>query len=210
MVDDRAVGWREVLIVAAAVVGIVLGLAFGTSLLPTDTQRLVFRTPLLIAVLIGGHRPRPGPPGPPTARSMTAVLDARRRDLERLAAETWRRAGGGWWDHRRGDRSSTRPAAAFERRWSSARTTPSARAGRSSRLIHGGLRYLEQVRIGLVRRGPGRAAAAAPPRPPPGPHRAVHVPDLRLAAGPTGFYGAGLTLYDLLGASRGRRLRTGT
>lgn len=54
MVDDRAVGWREVLIVAAAVVGIVLGLAFGTSLLPTDTQRLVFRTPLLIVVLIGG------------------------------------------------------------------------------------------------------------------------------------------------------------
>jgi hypothetical protein len=52
--EGRAVGWREVLIVAAAVVGIVLGLAFGTSLLPTDAQRLVFRTPLLIAVLIGG------------------------------------------------------------------------------------------------------------------------------------------------------------
>ncbi|MGZ8502062.1 MAG: hypothetical protein ACXWWR_07120 [Candidatus Limnocylindrales bacterium] len=53
MVEGRAVGWREVLIVAVAVVGIVLGLAFGTSLLPTDAQRLVFRTPLLIAVLIG-------------------------------------------------------------------------------------------------------------------------------------------------------------
>ena len=54
MVEGRAVGWREVLIVAVAVVGIVLGLAMGTSLLPTDAQRLVFRTPLLIAVLIGG------------------------------------------------------------------------------------------------------------------------------------------------------------
>lgn len=54
MVEGRAVGWREVLIVAVAVVGVVLGLAFGTSLLPTDAQRLVFRTPLLIAVLIGG------------------------------------------------------------------------------------------------------------------------------------------------------------
>ena len=54
MVEGRAVGWREVLIVAVAVVGTVLGLAIGTSLLPTDAQRLVFRTPLLIAVLIGG------------------------------------------------------------------------------------------------------------------------------------------------------------
>lgn len=54
MVEGRAVGWREVLVVAVAVVGIVLGLAFGTSLLPTDAQRLVFRTPLLIVVLIGG------------------------------------------------------------------------------------------------------------------------------------------------------------
>ncbi len=54
MVEGRVVGWREILIVAVAVVGVVLGLAFGTSLLPTDAQRLVFRTPLLIAVLIGG------------------------------------------------------------------------------------------------------------------------------------------------------------
>ena len=54
MVEGRAVGWREVLIVAVAVVGVVLGLAFGTSLLPTDAQHIVFRTPLLIAILIGG------------------------------------------------------------------------------------------------------------------------------------------------------------
>lgn len=50
----RSIGWREVLLVAVAVVGIVLGLAIGTSLLPADAQRIVFRTPLLIVVLIAG------------------------------------------------------------------------------------------------------------------------------------------------------------
>jgi hypothetical protein len=52
--ERAAVGWREVLLVAVAVVGVVLGLAFGTSLLPADAQRFVFRTPLLIGVLIVG------------------------------------------------------------------------------------------------------------------------------------------------------------
>ncbi|MEA2538241.1 MAG: hypothetical protein QOF11_2475 [Chloroflexota bacterium] len=54
MAEARAVGWREVLVIATVVVGVVLGLAFGTSLLPTDAQGFVFHTPLLIAVLIGG------------------------------------------------------------------------------------------------------------------------------------------------------------
>jgi hypothetical protein len=49
-----AVGIREVLLLAALIVGIVLGIAFATSLLPVDAQRLVFRTPLLILVLVGG------------------------------------------------------------------------------------------------------------------------------------------------------------
>jgi anti-sigma-K factor RskA len=52
--ERSVVGWREVLLVSAAVVGIVLGLAVGTSLLPTDVQRVVFRTPLLITVLVVG------------------------------------------------------------------------------------------------------------------------------------------------------------
>jgi Mn2+/Fe2+ NRAMP family transporter len=52
--ERTTVGWREVLLVAVAVVGVVLGLAIGTSLLPADAQRLVFRTPLLIGVLIVG------------------------------------------------------------------------------------------------------------------------------------------------------------
>ena len=54
MADRAAVGWREVLLVAVAVVGVVLGLAVGTSLLPADVQQLVFRTPLLIGVLVVG------------------------------------------------------------------------------------------------------------------------------------------------------------
>jgi len=50
----RAVGWREVLVVSAILVGAVLGAAFGTSLLPEPFQWFVFHTPWLIAVLIGG------------------------------------------------------------------------------------------------------------------------------------------------------------
>jgi hypothetical protein len=48
---------REVLTVVgvgAIVVAVVLGAAFGTSLLPRDAQEFVFHSPLLIAVLVGG------------------------------------------------------------------------------------------------------------------------------------------------------------
>ena len=55
MADEaRAIGWREVLIVAAVAVAAVLGAAFLTAILPTDAQRVIFHTPLLIAVLIVG------------------------------------------------------------------------------------------------------------------------------------------------------------
>ena len=55
MVERRgSVGWRHVLIVGAVAVAVVLGAAFLTSLLPTDAQRVIFHTPLLIGVLIGG------------------------------------------------------------------------------------------------------------------------------------------------------------
>jgi Na+/melibiose symporter-like transporter len=50
----RVVGWRQVLIVAAAAVGAVLGAAILTAVLPTDAQRVIFHTPLLIGVLIIG------------------------------------------------------------------------------------------------------------------------------------------------------------
>jgi uncharacterized membrane protein len=51
---SRPVGWRQVLIVAAAAVSAVLGAAILTAVLPTDAQRLIFHTPLLIGVLILG------------------------------------------------------------------------------------------------------------------------------------------------------------
>jgi hypothetical protein len=49
-----AAGWREVLIVAALAVGVVLGAAILTSVLPTDVQRVIFHTPVLIGVLVIG------------------------------------------------------------------------------------------------------------------------------------------------------------
>ena len=50
----RAVGWREVLIVAAVAVGVVLGAAILTAVLPPEAQRVIFHTPLLIALLVLG------------------------------------------------------------------------------------------------------------------------------------------------------------
>jgi heme A synthase len=50
----RQPGWREVLIVAAIAVAVVLGLAILTSVMPTDVQQVVFHTPILIVVLIVG------------------------------------------------------------------------------------------------------------------------------------------------------------
>ena len=55
MADEaRAVGWREVLVVAAVAVGVVLGAAILTSVLPTDAQRVIFHTPLAIVFLVLG------------------------------------------------------------------------------------------------------------------------------------------------------------
>ena len=50
----RQPGWRDVLLVAAAVVAVVLGAAVITSLLPVPLQRVVFHTPLAIGVLVVG------------------------------------------------------------------------------------------------------------------------------------------------------------
>jgi heme A synthase len=47
-------GWREALLVAAAVVAVVLGAAVVTSLLPTAVQAAIFHAPILIVVLIVG------------------------------------------------------------------------------------------------------------------------------------------------------------
>jgi FtsH-binding integral membrane protein len=52
--EARQIGLREVLLVAAAVVITVLVAAGVTALLPKDGQAVVFHTPLLIIVLVGG------------------------------------------------------------------------------------------------------------------------------------------------------------
>lgn len=51
---DRVLGLREVVITAGLCVAVVLGAAVLTSLLPAEAQAVVFRTPLLIGVLIAG------------------------------------------------------------------------------------------------------------------------------------------------------------
>lgn len=51
---DSAPGVREVILLAAAVVGAVLGAAIVTSFLPAGLQGVIFHTPLAIAVLIVG------------------------------------------------------------------------------------------------------------------------------------------------------------
>jgi FtsH-binding integral membrane protein len=53
-VAERQAGVREVLLVAAAVVITVLAAAGVTALLPRDGQAVVFHTPLLIVILLGG------------------------------------------------------------------------------------------------------------------------------------------------------------
>ena len=50
----RPIGWREALVVAAIAVAVVFGAAILTAFLPTDVQRVIFHTPLLIGVLILG------------------------------------------------------------------------------------------------------------------------------------------------------------
>jgi hypothetical protein len=50
----RQPGWREVVLVAAAVVAVVLGAAMATSVLPKSLQEIVFHTPLTILVLLVG------------------------------------------------------------------------------------------------------------------------------------------------------------
>lgn len=78
----------------------------------------------------------------------------------------------------------------------------SGTSSRSSRLIHGGLRYLEQYRFGLVREALAERARLA--------ELAPHLVRLHRFVFPIyglpivhrAFYGTGLTMYDLLGSAR--------
>ena len=51
---ERSIGLRDVLILAGACVVVVMGAAVVTGFLPPDAQSVVFKTPLLIVVLIAG------------------------------------------------------------------------------------------------------------------------------------------------------------
>jgi FtsH-binding integral membrane protein len=68
-VAERVIGLRDVLVAAGLAVVLVLGAAVITSLLPAEGQAIVFRTPLLIVVLLVGTAAalwriaRPRPPG---------------------------------------------------------------------------------------------------------------------------------------------------
>ncbi len=142
---------------------------------------------------------RYAPSDPVSARKAEPAPDRRRRDLETLAREPWDLlvVGGGITGcgalldaASRGLRAALIESDDFAVGTSS----------RSSRLIHGGLRYLEQFQIGLVRealRERGLLLRLAP-------HLVSLEPFLfPLYGGPWArpFYGLGLTMYDLLGAS---------
>ena len=82
------------------------------------------------------------------------------------------------------------------------RDIASGTSGRSSRLIHGGLRYLEQLHFGLVYEALQERARLLRLAP----HLVTLEPFLFPIYGipllHQGFYGSGIFLYDLLGARR--------
>ncbi len=132
-------------------------------------------------------------------RSSGSVMDRRRADLADLASVTWDVVIVGGGIVGAGallDATSRGMRAALVEQDDIAAGTSS----RSSRLIHGGLRYLEQFRFGLVREAlaeRSRLLALAP--------HLVRIEPLLFPIYGTpfaskAFYDAGLTLYDLLGA----------
>ena len=136
---------------------------------------------------------------PGSAGPSASVVEARAGDLRSLAGERWDLlvVGGGITGCGILLDAATRGlrAALIERDDIAVGTS-----SRSSRLIHGGLRYLEQFQIGLVRealRERGLLLRLAP-------HLVRLEPFLfPVYGGPWSrpFFGAGLTMYDLLGAS---------
>jgi len=137
----------------------------------------------------------------PGAVTFSRPLDRRRADMATLAGETWDVVIVGGGIVGAGallDAVSRGMRAALVEQDDFAAGTSS----RSSRLIHGGLRYLEQFRFGLVREAlaeRSRLLALAPHlvRIEPLLFPIYGVPYLSKA-----FYDVGLTLYDLLGARR--------
>ncbi len=126
----------------------------------------------------GRHaRPMTGPPAAVPARA-TPPLERRQADLRGSPAETWDVVIVGGGIVGAGallDAVSRGLRAALVEQDDFAAGTSS----RSSRLIHGGLRYLEQFRFGLVREALDERSRLLSARPAPGPDRAAAVPDLR-------------------------------
>ena len=75
-------------------------------------------------------------------------------------------------------------------------------SSRSSRLIHGGLRYLEQFRFGLVREALAERSRLLDLAPHLVQIEPLLFPIYGIPFASTMFYDAGLTLYDILGAHR--------
>jgi glycerol-3-phosphate dehydrogenase len=139
--------------------------------------------------------------GIPAQEAEDGPLGRRRADIARLADERWDLlvVGGGITGVGAALDGVSRDlrVACIEREDIAAGTS-----SRSSRLIHGGLRYLEQFRFGLVREALAERSRLL--------RLAPHLVRLEPLLFPLygdpitvrPFYGAGLTLYDLLGASR--------
>ena len=179
--------------------------AVATSLLPPEGQAIVFQTPLLIVVLLVGTAAalwriaRPAAAG----RMTSAHDDRRRHDLAAPRATRRSTSSSSAAASSAAGRCSTRRRAGCGPRSSSATTSRSGTSSRSSRLIHGGLRYLRAVPHRARPRGPRGAGAPAAARAAPRPPRAAPLPAVRPARACTrAFYEAGMTLYDVLGARR--------
>ncbi len=151
------------------------------------------RDPCLVVTSVGKRVSLAGPPGP---------LERRRRDLETLAREEWDLVVVGGGIVGAGvllDAAERGLRAALVEQDDIASGTSS----KSSRLIHGGLRYLEQFHFGLVREAlseRSRLMRLAPHLVRP---ERFLFPVYGLPAAQRLFYGSGMVLYDLLGSARG-------
>ncbi len=144
---------------------------------------------------------RPIVTDPPAPHAFHAPLARRGRDLERLANERWDLlivGGGIVGSGALLDAASRGLRVALVEQDDVAVGTSS----RSSRLIHGGLRYLQQFEVGLVREALSERARLL--------RLAPHLVRLETFLFPLygppaitrAFYTAGMTMYDLLGSSR--------
>ena len=147
----------------------------------------------------GRRRRRPrrtdDPRSAPSSRAARAAR-AWPREPPRRAGHRRRRGGRGGGARRR----HPRPAG---RAWSRRATSPSGTSSRSSKLIHGGLRYLEQLDFGLVREALRERSLILNRL---APHLARPVPflyPLQHRVWERFYVGSGVLLYDTMGGRHG-------